>query len=435
MTAYILKRTGYSFLVVLGVLVLTFVLFRVAAGDPAAALLGKNASPREIEDVRMRLDSGKPLFWGRWVTTEAYSSAVFSEGASLPSSVALRGECVLKKGYALMRQGGMAVFKSNFTPQAGVEVTAAITFKGDLSTAGAKYSSASWRTIDLPIDAGREFTVASAGEAAISSVRFHRNQTNPWDSQLIAALREIATVKPVFPYVRFFDFGRTLVTREPIDSILWRGIGPSLALTIPIFFGDLLLSLVLAMGTAAFRGSWLDKSILIVSVASMSVSYLVYIIFAQWYLAYYCGWFPVWGWGSLKYLALPVLVGIVSGFGGGVRFYRSVFLEQLGKEYLRTAVAKGCSTFSVYFKHLLRNAMIPIITRVAAVLPFLFTGSLLLEKFFGIPGLGYAGISALENADLQLLKALVVIGSIIFVVVNLLADIAYAWADPRIRLG
>ena len=435
MTAYILRRTAYSFLVVLGVLVLTFVLFRVAAGDPAAALLGKNASPREIEDVRMRLDSGKPLFWGRWVTTEAYSSVVFSEGASLPSSVALRGECVLKKGYCLMRQGGMAVFKSNFTPQADVEVTATITFKGDLSPAGETHSSASWRTINLHIDAGREFTVASSGEAAIASVRFHRNQANPWDSQLIAALCEIATVKPVFPYVRFFDFGRTLVTREPIDAILWRGIGPSLALTIPIFFGDLLLSLVLAMGTAAFRGSWLDKSILIVSVASMSVSYLVYIIFAQWYLAYYCGWFPVWGWGSLKYLALPVLVGIVSGFGGGVRFYRSVFLEQLGKEYLRTAVAKGCSAFSVYFKHLLRNAMIPIITRVAAVLPFLFTGSLLLEKFFGIPGLGYAGISALENADLQLLKALVVIGSIIFVAVNLLADIAYAWADPRIRLG
>ncbi|MPN45718.1 Glutathione transport system permease protein GsiC [bioreactor metagenome] len=128
------------------------------------------------------------------------------------------------------------------------------------------------------------------------------------------------------------------------------------------------------------------------------------------------------------------MIGILCGLGGGVRFYRSVFVNELGKEYLRTARAKGCAPASIYGKHLLRNAMIPIITRAGSVLPFLFTGSLLLESFFGIPGLGYAGLDALYNGDLQLLKALVVVSALLFVVINLATDIAYAWVDPRIRL-
>ena len=158
------------------------------------------------------------------------------------------------------------------------------------------------------------------------------------------------------------------------------------------------------------------------------------ILLAQWFLGYNCNWFPVWGWGSWKYLALPVLVGIASGLGGGVRFYRTVFVDELRREYLRTARAKGCSRLSIYGRHLLRNAAIPVITRASSVLPFLFTGSLLLETFFGIPGLGFAGVDALNNADLQLLKALVIVSALLFVLLNLLADLAYAWADPRIRL-
>ena len=435
MLTFLIRRISYSILIVLGVLALTFVMFRMAAGDPAAALLGKNASPRDIEELRVRLSSGKPLLWGRWVSTEAFSSSVFSDTVQPQPGVELAGGCVLGKDGCLVKEGKI-VFKSNFAPPAGVGLMSEVAFKGRLKVDGVDYESGSFRAVRLMPEGGKAFVLESGeGGATVSGVRFFRSQENPWDSQLVAALGEIVSFKPEFPYVRFFDFGRTLVTRERIDVILARGIGPSLALSIPIFIGDLILSVVLAMAAAAFRGKLVDKGILVLSVASMSISYLVYIIFAQWYLAYYYGWFPVWGWGSAKYLALPVLVGVVTGFGGGVRFYRSVFLEQMGKEYLRTAVAKGCSSFSVYFKHLLRNAMIPIITRVAAVLPFLFTGSLLLERFFGIPGLGYAGVSALENADLQLLKALVVIGSIIFVAVNLLADIAYAWADPRIRLS
>ncbi|MBO4303272.1 MAG: ABC transporter permease, partial [Lentisphaeria bacterium] len=128
------------------------------------------------------------------------------------------------------------------------------------------------------------------------------------------------------------------------------------------------------------------------------------------------------------------LLGIIHGPGGGVRFYRTVFLNEVNKEYLRTAAAKGVAPFFLYFKHLLKNALIPIITRCSTLLPFLFTGSLLLETFFGIPGLGYEGVNALNDGDLQMLKALVLLSAFLFVFINLVSDLAYAWADPRIRL-
>ena len=120
--------------------------------------------------------------------------------------------------------------------------------------------------------------------------------------------------------------------------------------------------------------------------------------------------------------------------GSGVRFYRTVFLDEIRREYIRTAAAKGAHPVRVYGVHLLRNALVPIITRASTVLPFLFTGSLLLESFFGIPGLGYEGVNALNSSDLSMLKALVLLGAILFIVINLVTDVAYAWVDPRVRV-
>ncbi len=190
---------------------------------------------------------------------------------------------------------------------------------------------------------------------------------------------------------------------------------PSLFLMLPIFFGELLLGILLAMISCAYRGQIIDRFIVVLSVAGMSISYLALIIFGQWFLGYYLNLFPVWGWGDVRHLLLPIAIGIVSGTGSGVRFYRTVFLNEMNKEYLRTAKAKGISSFNLYFKHLLKNAMVPIITRASTTLPFLFTGSLLLESFFGIPGLGYEGINALHDSDLQLLKALVLMGAFLFI--------------------
>ncbi|MDD5698272.1 MAG: ABC transporter permease [Victivallaceae bacterium] len=411
MLHYLLKRCLYSLLVIIGVVLLTFVLFRVAAGDPAAAVLGKNPSPREVEDLRSDLGSDLPLIYGHWHKTEAFSSA----------------------GLTLSR--GNIEFKRNFTID-GAALQCRIRFRGHCQVNGKEYAAGSRLTaVAVAVSPQQNvLRIADAGGLELVAVEFFRRQQSPFNSQLFCSIREIVTLKPVFPYISFFNFGRTVVTREPIRRILWRGIGPSLGLMVPIFLGELILGTGLALLAAAFRGKWPDRILMLASIAGMSVSYLVFIIAGQWLLGYWLNWFPVWGWGSPINLALPLIIGIASGLGGNMRFYRTVFVNELNRDYLRTAAAKGCSPFTVYTRHLLRNAAIPIITHASAALPFLFTGSLLLETFFGVPGLGYLGVEALNNSDLQLLKALVIISALLFVMINTLADLAYAWADPRIRL-
>jgi peptide/nickel transport system permease protein len=414
MLNYIVKRFLYSILIIAGVVLLTFGLFRVAAGDPAAAVLGKNPSPREVEDLRSDLGADLPLIYGSWRKTEAFTSIDFSStnkslGVKISPSAHLTG------AYLLLN-GGNIEFKRNFNIDSPLQCR----IKG--------------KTWEKEINISKNQKTLIINDSEITSVEFFRKQKSPFNSQLIRSVQEIISFTSTFPYITFLNFGRTVVTREPIRKILWRGVGPSLCLMIPIFLGEIIIGICLALVATAYKGRWPDRALMLLAISTMSISYLVFIILGQWFLAYSLNWFPVWGWGSLINLALPLIIGIASGLGGSVRFYRTVFVNELNREYLRTAAAKGCSPFSVYTKHLLRNSAIPIITHATASLPFLFTGSLLLETFFGIPGLGYLGIEALNNSDLQLLKALVIISAILFVTMNTVADIAYAWADPRIRL-
>jgi peptide/nickel transport system permease protein len=166
----------------------------------------------------------------------------------------------------------------------------------------------------------------------------------------------------------------------------------------------------------------------------MSVNYLVWIIFGQYFLAYVSRWFPIWGFESWRYLVLPVLIGVVSGLGAELRLYRTIMLDEMYRDYVRTAFAKGVSRRGVLFKHVLKNAMIPILTSVVMAIPFLYTGNLLLESFFGIPGLGNMGVNAFNNSDFDVIRGLVLVGSVIYVIANLLTDICYAIVDPRVRL-
>lgn len=377
MVEYILRRSGYSLLIILGVLMLTFLLFNVGAGDPAGAILGKNATPAEIEGLRRRLGSDLPLFYGHYCRSEAFRESPAGSGVYKR----VFGE---EKIYARC-DGGMVEVRGN-------------EFKGAPGTL------------------------------------FYRCQSNGFNSQFVRTLQELISVSKEFPYISFFNFGDSLVTREPVKEILWRGMKVSLLLMLPVFFGEMLFGIAFALIAAAFRNRWPDRVLLVLSVAGMSVSYVVIIIMAQWFLGYRWGVFPLWGFESAANLLLPVTVGIISGIGANVRFYRTVFVDELGKEYLRTAAAKGISPLRVYGVHLLRNAALQIITRAGSSLPFIFTGSLLLESFFGIPGLGFAGIEALYNSDIALLKALVVLSALLFVVINLLCDLVYAWADPRVRI-
>lgn len=419
MLSFIIRRAFYSVFIIIGVLMLTFVLFRMSAGDPAAAVLGKNPSPHDLESLRRELGTDLPLFFGRYCLTEAYSSVEFDKSRDW-LGVNINGMYNFSDNMIVLEQDSAIIFKRNFI--------AYFPLHAQIETSGGK-------TYWLPIDdKDEQFILSGSQFSQVVRVTFFREQSNPFNSQFFASLTELVSFKSAFPYVSFFNFGRTLVTREPVREILGRGIWPSLLLMVPIFIGEMILGIILALFSAAFKGSWLDRTLVLVSVIGMSVSYLVFIIFGQWYLGYYFNWFPVWGWDGWEYLVLPVIIGVVSGLGGGMRFYRTVFINELNREYLRTAAAKGCSSFAIYFRHLLRNSALPVISRAATVLPFLFTGSLLLETFFGIPGLGYAGIDALNNSDLQLLKALVILSAVMFIGINLLTDIAYAWADPRVRL-
>ena len=380
---YIIRRTGYSFLIIAGVVFFTFLLFNLCSGDPAAAVLGKNARPEEIEALRRELGGDLPLLYGRKCRTEAF-----------PHFQGREKNVTLKRNFPL--ENGVAV----------------ISFTSGCQT-------------EIPVSSStREITFGAPQGEVITQIRVYRLQDSPFNSQFIRAVREILTL----------DFGRTITTREPIRDIFKRSIGPSLMLMLPIFFGELGLGVALALVAAAFRNRLPDRLLVLLSVAGMSISYLTAIILGQWFLGYYLELFPIWGFESAADFGLPVTIGILCGTGANVRFFRTVFTDELRKEYLRTARAKGASPAAVYGKHLLRNGAIQIITRAGASLPFLFTGSLLLESFFGIPGLGFAGVDALYNSDIQLLKALVVLSAFLFVTINLIADLAYAWADPRIRL-
>ena len=231
------------------------------------------------------------------------------------------------------------------------------------------------------------------------------------------------------------DFGYSIENQEPVVDVLKRGVGPSLSLTVPILVGGVIVALMLATLSAAMRGGWVDKSILVLSAVLMSVNYVVWVLAGQFFLSYKAGIFPVWGYSSAFYLVLPVLIGIFSSLGADVRFFRTAILDEVYKPYVLTARAKGLSGFTIMTRHVLRNALIPIVTYVSLSIPYLFTGSLLLESFFGIPGLGSVSINAIHSADMAVVRAVVVLGSLLYQFVNLLTDVLYAFLDPRIRMS
>ena len=230
------------------------------------------------------------------------------------------------------------------------------------------------------------------------------------------------------------DFGYSLENQEPVLDVLKRGVGPSLSLTVPILLGGVVVALMLATLSAATRGGWADRAILVFSAVLMSVNYVVWVLAGQFFLSYKAELFPVWGYEGAFYLVLPVLIGILSSLGTDVRFFRTAILDEVYKPYVLTARAKGLSGWTIMTRHVLRNALIPIVTYVSLSIPYLFTGSLLLESFFGIPGLGSVSINAIHSADMAVVRAVVVLGSLLYQFVNLLTDILYATLDPRVRI-
>lgn len=237
------------------------------------------------------------------------------------------------------------------------------------------------------------------------------------------------------PLLRF-DFGFSDEGRDIGQEIRSRMM-PSLMLALPTFIFGLWVSVSFSLLLVYFRGTRLDFAGVVFCVVLLSISSLFYIIAGQWLFAKILKWVPysgyVEGWDSLRFLALPVLVGVVSGLGAEARFYRSLFLEESGKDYVRTARAKGLAERVVLFRHVLRNAMLPILTGTVSAIPLLFMGSLIAESFFGIPGLGSYTIDAINAQDFSIVRAMVFLGSVMYIIGLILADISYTLADPRIR--
>ena len=235
-----------------------------------------------------------------------------------------------------------------------------------------------------------------------------------------------------------FDFGRSESGRDITTDVSTR-MWPSLAVALPTFLVGIGVNICVALLVVMFHATRLDRWAVFLFVSLMSISYLFYIIGGQYLVAKTWKLVPISGFHvdgqPWKFLILPVLVGVVAGIGSGARWYRTLFLEEANQDYVRTARAKGASEITILFRHILPNALIPILTGVVVLVPSLFMGSLLIESFFGIPGLGSYMLDAIKSQDFAIVRSMVFIGSILYIFGLLLTDISYTWADPRVRLN
>ena len=294
--------------------------------------------------------------------------------------------------------------------------------------------------VNSPDDMARmQLGIKRVTPEAIDKWKAERGYDQPlfWNGEaegLGKATRTIFFAKSVRMFA--FDFGRADDGRDIGREIRMR-MGPSLAVAVPVFALGLFATIAFALLLVYFRASYLDAAGVVLCVAMMSVSGLFYIIGGQWLVSKVWHLVPISGYAAGltagKFLVLPVVIGVIGGIGSGTRWYRTIFLEEIGKDYVRTARAKGLSERLVLFRHVLRNAMIPILTGVVVVIPTLFMGSLLIESFFGIPGLGSYTIDAINAQDFAVVRSMVFIGSCLYIVGLLLTDISYTLVDPRVR--
>jgi len=235
-----------------------------------------------------------------------------------------------------------------------------------------------------------------------------------------------------------FDFGASDDGRNIGQDIRQR-MWPSLAIAIPVFLVGLLVNITVALLIVFLQATYIDLLAVITLVVLMSISGLFYIIGGQFLFGKLLHLVPVSGYdgglGAFKFVILPVIIGVIGGIGSGGRWYRAIFLEEMGKDYVRTARAKGLGERLVLFRHVLRNAMIPILTGVVVVIPVLFMGSLIMESFFAIPGLGSYTIDAINAQDFAIVRSMVFLGSLLYVLGLLLTDLSYTFVDPRVRLS
>jgi peptide/nickel transport system permease protein len=267
-----------------------------------------------------------------------------------------------------------------------------------------------------------------ATPSAIAELRQQWGLDKPLPLQFVNFLRQIVT----------FDYGRSYNSGEELSAMFARGAAITLSVTVPPFVIGFFVNVAFGLIVAYYRGSWVDRLSTALFIMAMSVSYLVYIIALQYLLAYKLEIFPISGYEeglrSIRYLLLPWLIILLVSMGPDVRVYRTVFLDETYAEYVRTARAKGVSELGTLFKHVLKNAMIPIVTYTLVSVPFLILNAFLMERFFSLPGIGDLMINAINTGDFPVLKGLTMVVAIAYSAVILLTDIIYAWVDPRVSL-
>ncbi len=262
----------------------------------------------------------------------------------------------------------------------------------------------------------------------IENIRKQLGVDQPYWYQLWVFVKQIVT----------FDFGRSWATNEEVSKIFLTRLGPTLTIMIPVLLLETTIGVILAIGVAYVRGTMTDRLIMMVCTVAMSISFLVYIIVAQYYFGFKWGVFPVQGWTDsfsknlLTYAPLPIMLAVFVSLAPSLRLYRSFFLDEINHDYVRTARAKGLSEKVVLLKHVLRNAMIPILTNIGIALPGIFVGSFLLETFFSIPGLGREILVAVNRSDFPVIKAATVYLAMVTMIINLAVDVMYKAVDPRV---
>jgi len=270
----------------------------------------------------------------------------------------------------------------------------------------------------------------NASAAEVAQIRAQMGLDQPWHVQLGQYLWHIVS----------FDWGRSWATKESVSHLFATRLPATLTVMLPILLLDVLIAIPIGLAVAYVRGSLTDRIVMVVTTVALSISFLVYVIVGQYLFGFQLGWFPVQGWSpnlgeNLRVFApLPVLLAVMVGVSPQTRLYRSFFLDELGQDYVRTARAKGLTEPVVLFRHVLRNAWIPILTNIGLALPGILVGSFLIEVFFSIPGLGREVLLAVNRSDYPVIQAVTVYLAMLTMLINLATDLLYRWVDPRVVL-
>lgn len=442
MIAYIIRRCLYAIPILVGVNVIVFLLFFFvnSPDDMARVHLGqKRVTPEQIDQWKREHSLDLPYFYnagwrriGSLVATTSENTAEFLTAGD--GNYALVVEAPPAQKAAQQRtvrvqcnQPERLVLPDGFDKEGALILPlATTTYRFPLRIVSTNASSPVETPPSLQVTFGLE------SPAPTHRVLVEYQGPIPVLSRLTQTIFFQRSVQMLF-----FRYGKSDDGKD-IGKEVFRRIGPSLSITVPVFMLGLLIDIVFAMMVAFYRGTYIDYWGIFLCVVLMSISALFYIIGGQVIFAKTLRLVPISGFDygiySLKFVFMPVLIAVVAGLGGSVRFYRTIFLEEINKDYIRTARAKGLPERSVLFIHTLKNAMIPILTSVVVSLPFLFAGSLLLESFFAIPGMGSFMIDAIQRQDFAVVQAMVSLGSFLYVVGLLLTDISYTMVDPRVRL-